>query len=154
LRFAYEVEQSAVCAAIMVVPSFWLLTFVVFLFFSLALTKRCSELVTLAKLGRPAAHGRDYRVADAGILQSLGAASGMIAVLVFALFINSDSALSNYTHPELLWLLCTLVLYWIARLWIKTGRGEMHDDPLVFAARDPNSQFLLLLAVLLVMLAV
>ena len=32
-----------------------------------------------------------------------------------------------------------LLLFWISRIWVKTHRGEMHDDPVVFAARDKVS---------------
>jgi 4-hydroxybenzoate polyprenyltransferase/phosphoserine phosphatase len=149
----YTIRVIGGAIAIDVTLSFWLLAFTMFFFFSLALTKRCSELVTLAAAGRKAASGRDYMVSDAGILASLGAGSGLVAVLVFALFINSQSALAHYAHPELLWLLCVIILYWVARMWIKTGRGEMHDDPLVYAARDPNSLFFAVMAVAIVIAA-
>jgi 4-hydroxybenzoate polyprenyltransferase len=154
LAALYTVRVIGGAVAIAVTPSFWLLAFMVFLFSSLALTKRCSELVTLAGLGREAAHGRDYRVSDATVLQAIGIGSGLLAVLVLALFINSSNAISSYSRPELLWALCVLLLYWISRMWIKTGRGEMHDDPVIFAARDPNSLFTIALAVVTVVLAV
>jgi 4-hydroxybenzoate polyprenyltransferase/phosphoserine phosphatase len=149
----YTIRVIGGAIAIEVTLSFWLLAFTMFFFFSLALTKRYSELVMLAAAGRKAASGRDYMVSDAGILASLGTGSGLVAVLVFALFINSQSTLAHYEHPELLWLLCVIILYWVARMWIKAGRGEMHDDPLVFAARDPNSLFFAVMAVAIVIAA-
>jgi 4-hydroxybenzoate polyprenyltransferase len=123
-------------------PSFWLLAFCVFLFTSLALVKRCSELVTMEKQGAEAAHGRDYRVADGVPLMVMGIASGYVAVLVVALYINSTAVAALYSRPEALWFLCPVLLYWVSRLWLKTARGEMHDDPLVFAVKDRASQLL------------
>ena len=65
--------------------------------------------------------------------------AGLCAIIVLALFISTLEAQHRYSQPRLLWLVCVAVLYWIARLWIKTGRGEMHDDPIVFTARDRGS---------------
>jgi hypothetical protein len=62
-------------------------------------------------------------------------------VLVLALYINSDDVRENYEHPEVIWLLCPLLLYWISRMWQKAGRGEMYDDPIVFALRDRISRW-------------
>jgi 4-hydroxybenzoate polyprenyltransferase/phosphoserine phosphatase len=121
-------------------PSFWLLAFCVFLFTSLALVKRCSELVTMEKQGVDAVPGRDYRVADSLPLLAMGVASGYLAVLVVALYINSSAVAALYSRPEALWFLCPVLLYWVSRLWLKTARGEMHDDPLVFAVKDRASQ--------------
>ena len=123
-------------------PSFWLLAFCVFLFTSLALVKRCSELVTMGKQGAEAAHGRDYRVSDSVPLMTMGITSGYVAVLVVALYINSTAVTLLYSRPQTLWLLCPVLLYWVSRLWLKTARGEMHDDPLVFAVMDRASQLL------------
>jgi hypothetical protein len=123
-------------------PSFWLLAFCVFLFTSLALVKRCSELVTMGKQNAEAAYGRDYRVADSIPLMAMGIASGYLAVLVVAFYINSGAVSALYSRPEALWLLCPVLLYWVSRLWLKTSRGEMHDDPLVFAVTDRASRYL------------
>lgn len=141
----YTLRVIAGAIAIQVPLSFWLLAFSVFLFFSIALLKRCTELHALHA---PAA-GRDYRIGDLADLRAMGVASGYIAVLVFALFINSPEVAERYAQPQLLWLSCPALLYWISRVWIKLGRGEMHDDPLMFALRDPASW-----AVLLALLAV
>jgi hypothetical protein len=69
----------------------------------------------------------------------MGVAAGYIAVLVLALFVDSPHDIAFYSHPERLWLLCPALAYWISRLWIKTGRAEMHDDPLVYSAHDMAS---------------
>lgn len=135
-------------------PSFWLLGFCVFLFLSLALVKRCSELVTVDRQGLEAAHGRGYNVADTTLLTTMGIASGYVAVLVVALYINSEAVTLLYSRPQVLWLLCPALLYWISWIWLKTARGEMHDDPLVFAAKDRASRYTGLAAALIVAAAI
>ena len=122
----------------------WLLAFSVFIFFSLALVKRCSELVTLQQRGREATHGRDYRTTDLIVLCPLGVGSALSAVVVFGLFINADETQGRYASPQGLWLVAIGLIYWLARLWIKTSRGEMHDDPLMFAVRDFGSRITIL----------
>ena len=72
------------------------------------------------------------------------------SVVILALYINEGIAAQHYEHPALLWLLCPLMVYWIARMWIVTGRGQMHDDPIVFAARDRASQWTGLIALALI----
>jgi 4-hydroxybenzoate polyprenyltransferase/phosphoserine phosphatase len=125
--------------AIVVTPTVWLLAFSGFLFLSLGLLKRCAELDRMAQLSQTAAHGRGYLVSDDTLLKMMGVASGYIAVLVAALYIDSSLAAAQYRTPEALWLICPLLLYWVSRMWIKTSRGEMHDDPLVYSARDRAS---------------
>lgn len=125
--------------AIAVTPSVWILAFSGFLFFSLGLLKRCAELDMMARLNRVAAIGRGYQVGDDPILKTMGIASGYSAVLVSALYIDSSMAAAQYQTPEALWFICPLLLYWVSRMWIKTARGEMHDDPLVFSTKDRAS---------------
>jgi 4-hydroxybenzoate polyprenyltransferase len=135
-------------------PSFWLLGFCIFVFTSLALVKRCSELAAMERQGSEAVHGRDYRVADTPPLTAMGIASGYLAVLVVALYINSDAVTLLYSRPQALWLLCPILLYWISRIWLKTARGEMHDDPLVFAVTDRASWYLGVAAALTLAIAI
>jgi len=132
----YTIRLLAGAAAVSVTPSFWLLAFSMFLFLSLALVKRYSELVVMLREGLENAAGRGYKVEDLPVLQSLGAASGYLSVLVLALYINSPDVHTLYAWPVALWALCPLLLFWISRVWMKAHRGEMHDDPVVFAARD------------------
>jgi 4-hydroxybenzoate polyprenyltransferase/phosphoserine phosphatase len=139
LAALYTIRIFAGAAAISVDVSSWLLGFSMFAFLSLALVKRSSELVALQQAARTAASGRDYRVGDLEALTSMGSAAGCAAVVVLALFVNTPEVALRYQRPQLLWLLCPLVLYWLSRLWMKTRRGEMHDDPLVFALRDRAS---------------
>jgi 4-hydroxybenzoate polyprenyltransferase len=132
--------------------SFWLLAFAMFFFFSLALVKRYAELVSLED-GRAAVPGRGYAGHDLEVILAMGSASAMVSALVLALYINGESAKSLYTRPEMLWLLCPLLLYWIARTWLISARGQMHDDPVVFALRDRASYVVAALGALVVYLA-
>lgn len=120
--------------------SFWLLAFSMFIFLSLALLKRYTELSAMLAAGRSDAAGRGYTVDDLPLLQSQGAAAGYLAVLVLALYINSAESVALYARPQVLWLLCPLMLYWVSRAWVVAHRGDMHDDPVVFAATDRASQ--------------
>ena len=116
--------------------SVWLLAFSGFLFLSLGLLKRCSELGRLNEFKQLVAQGRDYRVSDDLILKVMGVTSGYIAVLVTVLYVESPLASAQYQNPEVLWMICPLLLYWVSRMWIKTARQEMNDDPLVYSAKD------------------
>ena len=84
-------------------------------------------------------HGRGYWVTDLEHIASIGSASGLLAVLVLALYISSKEVLVLYSHPEMLWLVCPVMLYWISRAWMLAYRDRMEDDPVVFAVRDPKS---------------
>ena len=139
LALLYTLRVLAGSVAVRLHVSSWLLAFSVFLFFSLALVKRCSELVSLQQAGRSSASGRDYKVADLTVLWPLGAAASLSAVVVFGLFISAPETATRYATPNLLWLSAVGLLYWVGRLWVKTVRGEMHDDPIVFALKDRGS---------------
>ena len=142
LASLFTIRVVAGGAAIYVMLSFWLLCFSMFLFLSLAMVKRVAELVSvekkfgseLKKVG-----GRGYFTADLVILQCLGAASGFISVLVFSLYINSQEVIQLYSHPEVLWLMVPIIGYWIMRVWMLAARGQMNEDPIVFAITDWNS---------------
>ncbi len=142
LALLYTLRIIAGIAAIEVPSSFWLLSFSMFLFFSLALVKRCAELAAQEERGKTTSAGRGYQVRDLAVLQPLGVASACVAVLVLALYIDSSQVTERLTSPQVLWPICPAMLYWLARLWIKTLRGEMHDDPLIFAVKDPVSLFI------------
>ncbi|MFZ1830709.1 MAG: UbiA family prenyltransferase [Candidatus Competibacteraceae bacterium] len=145
----YTLRIIAGAAAVQIMPSFWLLAFSMFLFLSLALVKRYSELWTMRERGELSARGRGYHVDDLGVLQSLGAAAGYLAVLVLALYVNSETSRELYGQPMVIWLLCPVLLYWISRVWLITHRGEMHDDPILFALTDPHSRYMLLVCALI-----
>jgi 4-hydroxybenzoate polyprenyltransferase len=116
-----------------------LLAVSLFMFLGLALVKRCTELEFMHDAGRDSLAGRGYRSTDLPYLISMGISSGFVAVMVLALYIDSQASGIMYPHAEILWLMLPVMLYWIMRLWIKTSRMEIHDDPLMFAIKDPAS---------------
>jgi 4-hydroxybenzoate polyprenyltransferase/phosphoserine phosphatase len=132
----YTLRIIAGSAATEIPPSFWLLAFSMFMFFSLAVVKRYSEVLAVRARGEDRLHSRGYRAEDEMVLSVMGVTSGFMSVLVLALYVQSVPVRSLYHHPFMISLLCPLMLYWICRTWLKTHRGEMHDDPLVFAATD------------------
>ena len=152
LALLYTMRILAGSAVLMVQPSFWMLAFSMFLFFSLAAAKRQVELDALARKGGGRAAGRGYVVEDIPVLRAQGIAAGQLAVLVLALYIN-DSAALHFTRPELLWGACPCLLLWINRVWFKAGRGELNEDPVLFALRDGFSQAAALAAAVCVALA-
>ena len=139
----YTLRVIAGSIAIDLEPSFWLIAFSAFLFFSLAIVKRLSELLYLVNSHDKPVKARGYVSEDISTLQSLGGASAIAAVLVLALYINSDDVRILYNSPRHLWLLCPVILVWLGRVWLITGRGKMHDDPVVFALKDRVSWLIL-----------
>ncbi len=135
----YTLRLLAGGAAAQTTVSAWLAAFSAFFFFSLAMVKRFSELENLRTQGRVAAPGRGYRVSDASQLRSFGTASAFAAVVVFALYINGGKAIALYRHPERMWLIVPLLLFWISRIWLLAARQEMNEDPVIFAVTDRTS---------------
>ncbi len=150
----YTVRLVAGAAATGIPLSFWLLLFAIFIFLSLAIVKRYAELLSMRKQGQLTASGRGYQVEDLALLQSLGGSSGYISILVLALYVNSPDIAVLYSHPKMVWLLCPVMLYWVSRVWMQTHRGDMHDDPLVFALKDRISLLTGLAAAVVLWLAV
>ena len=150
----YSMRLMAGSAAVGIWPSHWLLAFSTFLFFSLALVKRYSELIVMRKQDGAKTTERAYEPGDGELLSAMGIASGYLAVLVLALYINTDTAQAFYSRYQLIWLQCPLLFYWISHVWLIAHRGQMADDPVVFAVNDGTSRMLalLMLAVTLVAL--
>lgn len=120
--------------------TFWMLAFSMFIFLSLALVKRYSELREARMKGKSQkTRGRGYYPDDLEMVASLGAASGYMSVMVLALYIQDATTAAMYHYPQLIWLACPLLLFWITRVWMLTHRGLMHDDPVVFAIKDRAS---------------
>ncbi|MGZ8294360.1 MAG: UbiA family prenyltransferase [Telluria sp.] len=143
LSLLYTLRILAGAAAVGIVVSSWLLAFSMFVFLSLALVKRCSELVSLAAAGKASTRGRDYRVGDLAVLWPLGVSATISSLVVFGLFINSAETQARYSSPMILWVTTLCLSYWLGRLWIKTARGEMHDDPVVYAVVNRGSRITL-----------
>jgi 4-hydroxybenzoate polyprenyltransferase len=131
----YTLRIYGGAAAAGVPVSEWLASFSMFLFLSLAFLKRASELVA----AEGALAGRGYQAVDREPVFAMGTASGYVAVLVLALYLSSPEVRRLYASPSWLWALCPLVLYWVSRLWLLARRGQVTDDPVVFALRDPPS---------------
>jgi 4-hydroxybenzoate polyprenyltransferase len=149
----YSMRLMAGSAAVGIWPSHWLLALSTFLFFSLALVKRYSELVLMGRVEGDRAKVRGYEVGDGELLAAMGIASGYLAVLVLALYINSDTAQVLYGRYELMWFLCPLLFYWISHIWLIAHRGKMPDDPVVFAMNDWTSRILAFLMLAVAVLA-
>jgi 4-hydroxybenzoate polyprenyltransferase/phosphoserine phosphatase len=133
----YTLRIIAGAVAIAVPLTFWLLSFSMFLFLSLAFIKRYSELKAARTGGQSSAlRGRGYSPSDLEVVADLGGCAGYTGVLVLALYIQDSHTVSLYATPQFIWLACPLLLYWISRAWLITHRGQMHDDPIVFAMKD------------------
>ncbi len=140
-------------AAIEVAPSFWLLGLSVFMFLSLALAKRYVEIRELRASGRSAITGRAYHASDDVFVLATGVGAGQLSILTLSIYLNDPIVAEQYVYPYVLWLLCPLLLYWLVRIWLKAHRGQMHDDPLVFAATDRVSRMIILLSLVIVVIA-
>jgi 4-hydroxybenzoate polyprenyltransferase/phosphoserine phosphatase len=140
LASLYTTRVIAGAAAILVIPSEWLLAFSMFIFTCLALVKRYVELAMRIDKELPDPSNRNYRLIDLPIIGALAAASGFNAVTIFALYVSSPAVGALYRHPQLLWLLCPILMYWLSRMVILAHRRVLDDDPIVFALRDRNSR--------------
>ena len=125
--------------------SFWLIAFSTFIFLSLAFVKRYSELMKINTEDGLMNRGREYMPADLNLLQIMGIVSGFLSVVVFSLYIDSYEVVQLYSHPKILWSVSLLFLFWISRIWFITIRGDMTDDPIIFAVKDVTSYFIFLI---------
>jgi 4-hydroxybenzoate polyprenyltransferase len=153
LALLYTIRIIAGGVATQTPSSFWLLATSLFLFFSLALMKRYAELHDKKVNGHVLSNDRGYRFEDMPFVLVYGVASGVAAVLVLALYLNSEHVLRLYANPALLGLVCPTLLVWIGHLWMVTIRGGMHDDPIVFAVKDRMSLGLALAGATIAVLA-
>lgn len=145
LMFVLRIYAGGVACGIEVTD--WLLSFSLFFFLSIAFAKRVQELKQ-AQESNPSSTAliRGYHPGDHVCITQIGISSGMISVLILALYVRDGSITDAYAYPQLLWLLCPLILYWTGRFWLLTLRGGMGDDPVLFAVRDKIS-YLILFAV-------
>jgi len=134
LAVLYTIRVIAGAVAIGVTMSEWLFAFSLFIFMSLALVKRYIELA--ARRSGERLVSRDYSADDLSMIAVLAAASGFNAVVVFTLYISSDTVRALYSHPQALWIGCPILMYWIARVMLLAQRGQIDDDPVIFALRD------------------
>jgi 4-hydroxybenzoate polyprenyltransferase len=135
----YAVRLLAGGAAASVTISPWLAGFSIFLFLSLAMVKRFSELQNIRARGHVPSNARGYLLVDIEQLRSFGTASAYAAVVVFSLYISGRDVVTLYTHPERMWLITPFMILWISRVWLLAGRGELDEDPVLFALTDRMS---------------
>ena len=135
----YALRVVAGGAATGIAISEWLLAFSLFFFLGLALLKRYVELRQIEAGEAPPNNGRGYARGDAEVVRAFGAATGLVSVLVLALYATSPDVRVLYTHPVLLWVAIPTFLYWTMRMWLLAHRGQMPDDPVLFAVKDPVS---------------
>lgn len=154
LAFLYTARILTGGIAIGVELSMWLLAFSMFIFFSLAAVKRQAELTEAEAQGTRHTDRRGYRVEDLSVVSQMAVASGYVATLVFALYVNEQQTRGRYGEPALLWIVCPLLLFWISRMVLVAGRGEMHDDPLVYALENPTSRVTIALTAAIMVAAV
>ncbi len=137
LAILYTLRIVAGGAALSIVLTSWILAFAIFIFLSLALVKRYIELNDAQLTGENTkVKGRGYYASDLSMIAALGAAAGYLSVMVLALYINSPQVAKLYSHTEIIWLACPILLFWVTRLWFLAHRGELHSDPVVFAIKD------------------
>ena len=132
--------------------SVWLLVFSLFFFFSLAAIKRQAELVDLLKRKKFKILNRGYKTSDLPVISASALTAGYISVLIMAFYVNSPEVAKLYSQPKFLWGICFVLLFWITRISIITQRGNMHDDPIVFAAKDLFSHLSLFLIIIILIM--
>ena len=143
LAFLYTLRLIAGAESMLLETTFWIITFSMFIFLSLAVVKRFTELLRQSHIKQYAnIKVRGYSEKDLPILLTLGLATGLISVLILALYINEVSQISIYPQKEILWLSCPLLFYWISRVWFLTSRGVMNYDPVIFALKDNQSRLI------------
>lgn len=149
----YTIRILAGSAATGVAVSTWLASFAVFFFLSLAFVKRFAELESLRERGGAVARGRGYHIADLEQLRTFGSASGYVSVAVLTLYISNLDAAELYRHSHRLWLLVPVLLLWVSRLWLVASRGQLNEDPVVYAITERKSLLMGLAVVAIVISA-
>jgi 4-hydroxybenzoate polyprenyltransferase len=142
LSSLYTLRMLAGAAATRTLISPWLAAFSVFLFLSLAMVKRFSELQNLRARGVNPSNGRGYLLSDTEQLRSFGTSSAYASIVIFALYINGHDVVALYHHANRMWLITPLMILWISRVWLLASRGLLDEDPVVFALTDRMSLLL------------
>jgi len=140
LSFLYTFRMLSGIVILSVPISLWLVSFSGFFFLSLAFIKRIAELKNLERQGRDKSDKRGYKLCDLPMLSQIGVASGYTSTLIFALYVNSGR-ISLFNHPTFVYFCGPVLVYWITYMFFKTNRGEMDEDPVIFAVRNKHSLF-------------
>ena len=142
LSSLYTIRMMAGSEATQTPVSPWLAAFSIFLFLSLAMVKRFSELQNLHARGVTPTNGRGYLLSDIEQLRSFGTSSAYASIVIFALYINGHDVVALYRHPYRMWLITPLLILWVSRVWLLASRGLLDEDPVVFALEDRMSLLL------------
>lgn len=153
LAFLYSLRIFAGGAACRVYVSTWLFAFIFFLALSLAHLKRYTELAQRVKKGIGSAARPTYKVEDMSLIMKVGLCSGLISVLVLALYVTAPQTVSIYRTPALLFVVCVFLFYWIERIWFWASRDRITGDPIVFIVTDHISYLVALASIAVVWLA-
>jgi 4-hydroxybenzoate polyprenyltransferase len=136
LSALYTLRMLAGAAATHTYISPWLAAFAIFIFLSLAMVKRFSELQNVRNAGAEISNGRGYLLNDIEQIRSFGTSSAFASVVVLAIYIGQPDVLGLYHHFQRMWLLPPLLILWLCRVWLLASRGELDEDPVVFALTD------------------
>ena len=150
----YTFRLIAGVVAINVDFSYWLIVFSFFVFMSLAMIKRFTELKNMQSRNETVMTHRGYEVSDTGLLLIMGVVSSYIAVLVVALYIHDPLVITKYSSPIWLWLVIPAMTYWLSRIWMIANRGNLTEDPVLFALKDRVSYAVVLVCLASVLLAI
>jgi len=147
----YTLRVLAGGLAVEIEVSTWLLGFSMFFFLSLAFMKRYTDLMLFKKNNQEEVFGRGYSINDLEFVQRTGITSGLASLLILVLYINSDQVIALYKQPALIWLTIPILLYWLMRMWVVAHRGQMTDDPIIFAIKDKSSyvMFFIIISILI-----
>lgn len=152
LFYAIRLLYGGAVAGISV--TIWTMVFALFVFLTLALVKRISEIQLMETAEDQSIGGRrPYRFQDRLVLMAQACASAYTSLLVVALYLNSPEVRTLYSRPQWLWMLLPALVYWLSRLLLIVHRGEMHHDPVVFALRDKVSWLVLIWTLIVLMSA-
>lgn len=116
--------------------SLWLICISMFTFISLAFVKRYAELEAQKEKAATRIKGRGYLVSDAPLVLTFGVASGYAAAVILGLYINNPGVRELYQSPELIAFTIPVLCFWNSWIWLKAARGEMDQDPVMFAVKD------------------
>ena len=116
-----------------------LLLFSVFFFTSLAAVKRLIELVNIIRFKKKKIHGREYTIKHKKMIYWIAILTGWISILVLIFHINSPVVIKQYSFPDILWIICFVMLFWISRIIYVSNKGQIKDDPIVYAVSDKIS---------------
>ena len=149
LSFFYILRILVGSELTLIESSYWLISFSFFFFLYLSLLKRYNEL----SIVKQNSSNRPYKKNDKNLLLILSTCIGLLSILIFSLYLNSDSAKFIYTNQKFLWLVNFILFYWIARILFLVNRGIVDDDPFNFIIKDKLTYIILIIISILLLFA-